>query len=171
MSHWFAIRTAPQREFALAGEHGILRKKGYEVFLPTETKKRKSIKKGRRFVYEVSYPMFTRYIFVREGFSWLELMAERHVSGVVGFEGQPAPIPDAEITRLKAMSGALIPHRRSVNPHKAVRKGEMAEITYGPYAGQVVKIEGLHGQKARVFLTLFGGAREVEIKLAQLEAA
>lgn len=53
---WYAIRTNPQREFLLAGRYdengewrpGVLEKKGYDqVFCPTETKFRKTIKKGR----------------------------------------------------------------------------------------------------------------------------
>jgi hypothetical protein len=46
----------------------------------------------------------------------------------------------------------------------------MAEIAVGPFAGQIVKVEGLHGRKARIFLNLFGG-RKVEIDIADLEAA
>lgn len=164
---WYALRTAPQREFAV---EAMLRIKGYEVFLPTETKvRRQQGRNGKRVT--VTYPMFVRYIFVGGKFSWLHLMAERHVSGVVGFDGTPSPISDAEISRMRAMSGSNVPHRHSVNPHRALRTGELAEITSGPFAGQVVKIEGLHGQKAKIFMNLFGTRKEVEIATDKLEAA
>lgn len=165
---WFAIRTAPQRELAV---EAMLRRQGYDVFCPLETKLRKSISKGRRVVREVTYPLFVRYIFVGGKFSWLHLMAERHVTGVVGFDGRPAPISDAEIRRLRAMSGTAVPHRHSVNPHRALRTGELAEITAGAFAGQVVKVDGLHGTKARIFVNLFGSIKSVEIDAANLVAA
>lgn len=165
---WFAIRVAPQREFAV---EAMLRRQGIKVFLPTEVKFRKTIKKGRRVSVPVTYPSFVRYLFVRKPFSWLHLMAERHITGVVGFEGVPAPIADAEIERLRSDSTSTVPHRHSVNPHRALRTGEMAEICEGVFSGQIVKIEGLHGRKAKVFLNLFGGQKLVEIDIAGLEAA
>lgn len=182
---WFAIRTAPQREFLLAGRHdgdgswlpGLLEKKGYsKVFCPTETKYRKTIRKGRRMSIPVLYPMFVGYIFVGGGFSWLNLMAENYVQGVIGFPDEhgnrrPAPISETEMDKLRAMSGGLVPHRRSVNPHRALRVGEKAEIAIGPFAGQVVEIKGIQGRKAKIFVSLFGHATLTEIAVADLEAA
>ncbi len=164
---FYAIVTAPQRERAV---EAMLFIKGYDVFLPIEIKNKRVGHRSRKFV-AVVYPMFVRYIFVGGKFSWLDLMAERHVTGVVGFDGAPAAIGDAEMQRLKAMSGSAIPYQLSLNPHRALRAGEMAEIGIGPFAGQIVKITGLHGRKARVFLNLFGSRKEVEIPVENLEAA
>lgn len=183
--NWYAIRTHPQREFLLAGRPnadgvwlpGLLEKKGYDrVFCPTETKFRKTMKKGRRISTPVLYPSFTGYIFVGGNFSWLHLMAEQYVLGVVGFadergERRPAPISEVEMQKLRSMSGALVPHKRSVNPHRALRVGELAEIAVGPFAGQIVKVEGLHGRKAKIFMNLFGTKKMVDIDLSSLEAA
>lgn len=175
---WYAIRTSPQREFALAGRHdedgvwvpGLLERRGYTAFLPTEVKMKRISRHAKRMT-PVSYPLFTGYVFVRAPFSFLHLLAERHVQGVVGFDGQPAPIADAEIARLAAMSGNVVPHRKSVNPHVALRVGERAEITAGPFTGQVVAIAGLHGSKARIFVNLFGSRKEAEIATEHLTAA
>lgn len=182
---WYALRTNPQREFTLAGRPdadgvwlpGLLERKGYDqVFCPTETKFRKTMKRGRSMSIPVLYPLFTGYIFIGGSFSWMHLLAEDYIRGVVGFpdgtgQRKYAPISDAEMSRLKAMSGALVPHRRSVNTHRALRVGEFAEIATGPFQGQIVKIEGLHGRKARVFLNLFATRKEVEIGIEDLEAA
>jgi len=182
---WYAIRTNPQREFLLAGRYdengewrpGVLEKKGYDqVFCPTETKFRKTIKKGRRVSIPVLYPMFCGYIFVGGRFSWLELMAENYITAAVGFPDEfgrrrPAPISDSEMAKLREMSGGLIPHRRSVNPHRALRVGEMAEISIGPFAGQIVEIKGIQGRKAKIFVSLFGHATLTEIPIGDLEAA
>jgi transcription antitermination factor NusG len=184
LSHWFAIRTTPQRELTLAGRHdedgvwlpGLLERRGYQVFCPTEVKFRKTIRKGRRVSIPRLYPMFTGYIFIGGSFSWQHLLAENHIQGVVGFPDsfgnrRPAPISESEMEKLRAMSGGLVPHRRSVNTHRAFRVGEDAAIAYGPFAHQIVKIAGLHGSKARVFLNLFGGTREVEVDLEMMDVA
>lgn len=163
---WYAIRTAPQRELAV---EAMLRRKGYTVHLPTETKTRRAGGfKGKRKV--VTYPKFTRYIFIKAPFSFLHLMAENHVSSVVGFDGSPAPITDEKFEAVLSMP-SNVPHKHSVNPHRALRTGEMAEITSGPFQGQVVKVQGIYGAKARIFLSLFGNGKEVEILLDKLEAA
>jgi len=161
---WFAIRCAPQREIAV---EAMLRRKGYDVFLPIEVKSKKV---GKRKYMPVRYPMFGRYIFVGGSFSWLHLMAERHVTGVVGCDSVPSPIKDEAIEKLRNMSSA-VPHIHSVNPHRALRLGELAEIQVGPFAGQIVKIEGLHGRKASIFINLFGTQKEATINLEDLEAA
>jgi len=182
---WYAIRVAPQKEFTLGGRHdasgewfpGVLERKGYSrVFVPTETKFRKTLHKGRRVSIPVLYPLFTSYIFVGGAFSWQHLLTENHVQGVVGFPDEhgnrrPAPISESEMKKLRAMSGGLVPHRRSVNPHRALRVGEKAEIAIGPFAGQVVEIKGIQGRKAKIFVSLFGHATLTEIAIADLEAA
>lgn len=184
MNQWFAIRVAPQRELTLAGRPdadgkwipGVLEKRGYQVFCPTEVKFQKKIRKGRRFSVPKIYSMFTGYIFVGGKFSWLELMAEDYIIAAVGFPDEhgrrrPAPISEAEMAKLRNMSGALVPHKRSVNPHRSFRSGELAEIIDGPFANQIVKIEGLHGRRAKIFLNLFGTQKEVDIDISQLHAA
>jgi transcription antitermination factor NusG len=115
--------------------------------------------------------MFGRYLFVRAPIPWLHLMAQRHVSGVVGIDGVPSPIANAEIEKLRQMDGSAIPHRTSVNPHRALRTGDLAEIQAGPFSGQVVKVAGLYGAKAKIFVNLFGTVKEAEISVEDLEAA
>ena len=182
---WYALRVEPQKEFTLGGRHdangewlpGVLERKGYlRVYVPTETKFRKTLRKGRRVSIPVIYPLFTSYIFVGGAFSWQHLLAENHIQGVVGFpdetgERRPAPISESEMAKLREMSGGLIPHRRSVNPHRALRVGELAEISIGPFAGQIVEIKGSHGRKAKIFVSLFGHATLTEIPIGDLEAA
>lgn len=178
--NWFAIRTEPQREFALAGRHdkegkwiaGILERKGYTVFLPTERRVKRNIKGGRgKRRIEAVYPMFPGYVFVLGNFSWLHLMAETHVVGVVGFDGTPAPISEAAMLKLKAMAGAMVPNRKSVNTRRSFIAGDMAEISCGPFTGQIVKIESIRGAKAKVLIDLFGTQQEASVLLQNLEAA
>lgn len=161
---YFAIRTAPQRETAV---EAALRVKGYDVVLPLEGIRRRA-KRGSGPRTILWKPMFTRYCFIRGPVPWLHLMAERHVTGVVGFNGAPSPIADCEIDRLRAMSGFMRPDV-SVNKQRAVKTGDMAKISSGPFTGHVVKVTGLSAKKARVFQRLFGSERSVELPVDMLE--
>lgn len=161
---WYAVRTAPQREFAV--EAG-LRVKGYTCFAPSEFITRRS-KRGAGPRAKIAVAKFPRYILVKGPIPWLDLMAERHVSGVVGFAGTPAPIADHIAMTVWRENGN---DRPEVNKARALRTGDMAKISTGPFAGQLVKVEGLHGRKARVFLNLFGTRKSCEIATEQLEVA
>jgi len=173
---WFAVRTSPQREFALAGSfnsdgewiNGILEKKGFEVFCPTEGHHRRT-KRGKGPRRLVMRPMFPRYIFARTPNPHLLRIADRHITGVVSYaDGTPAPIAEHEIAKLRAMSGRVVP---DASIKRKVRPGDMATIKSGPFIGQLVKVEGLHGRKARIFMNLFGTRKEVQISAEQLEVA
>lgn len=166
---WFALKTEPQKEFAAVR---ILQRLGYTVFLPIEDKTRRSRGRVRkRFV--VTYPMMRSYVFCHfDGHPpWFRIARLNVIIGVVGFDGRPAAIPDLAIVKLMATSGQSIPHRRSVNTHKALKTGDMAEIISGQFFGQIVPVTGLRGQKAKIMLELFGTKREVDIPLSSLEAA
>ncbi|MBA2125073.1 hypothetical protein DLM45_02380 [Hyphomicrobium methylovorum] len=162
--------TTPQKEFAA---EMVLRRRGHDVFVPVETKIRRSRSRERKRI-AVTYPMMRSYVFV--GFEgeppWYDLARLAVIQGVVGFDGKPAPISEAAIAKLKSLTGQSIPHGRSVNTHKALRPGDMAEITHGAFFGRIVKVVGLRGRKATIMMELFGGATEVAtILLESLEAA
>lgn len=164
---WFAIRTAAQRERAV---ELVLSRKGYAVFLPLEFKTRyRGKSRGARKEHQIiALPLFPRYLFVGGEFNWPELMSERHVVGVVGFNGRPAPIRDEEMNRVREIASSL----PTLEPKKrSPRVGDLVKINGGAFAGHVVKIEGLHGRKARIFMNLFGSRKVVEIDAANLEAA
>ena len=164
MSEWYAIRVHPQREMTLAGRYdengdwlpGMLEKRGYQVFCPTEIKFRKTIRKGRRVSVPRVYSMFVGYIFVGGKFSRLELMAENYITGVVGFPDEFGGAGPHRSLNLKWRSSercqeALFLHRRSVNTHRAFRVGESAAIAVGPFAHQIVHDRRFTWNKARVF--------------------
>ncbi len=168
MTVWYALMTIPQKELA---SQMVLERRGYRCFLPTEIKYRRSRREKKRRA--VTYPMMRGYIFVAfDGdIPWMDLARLNIIRGVVGFDGRPAPIDDDAMRRLEKMSGASIPHRSSVNTHKALRPGDMAEIVSGQFYGTIVQVTGIKGEKARIMLSLFGGERELEISASALEAA
>ena len=168
MTTWFALMTIPQKEIAA---QMILERRGYRCFLPTEDKVIRIRREKKRRV--VTYPMMRGYIFAGfdSGVPWLDLARLNVIRGVVGFDGRPAPISDEAMRGLEKLSGARIPHKNSVNTHKALRAGDMAEITTGQFFGVIVPVSSIKGEKAKVLLQLFGGVKEVEIRIGDLAAA
>jgi len=167
MSNWYAIRTAPQREFAI---EQILRLRGVTAFVPTETKWRRVGAKKKRT--PVQRPMLPRYIMIQYPDPWVVVRAMEHrgVSGVVCFGGVPAPIPERSIAWLAKRSGAAVP-TRTVSVHRAFAPGDKVEIVSGPYRGWCVELKSIRGEVGKVLVRMFGTEMPAEIRLDDLEAA
>lgn len=167
MSNWYAIRTAPQREFAI---EQILRLRGVTAFVPTETKWRRVGAKKKRT--PVQRPMLPRYIMIQYPDPWaiVRAMQGRGVCGVVCFSGVPARIPDHAVSWLARRSGAAVP-TRSVPVHRAFTPGDRVEIVSGPFQGWCVELTEIKGEVGKVLLEMFGTERTVPVRLDQLEAA
>ena len=136
---WYALRTAPQKEFALVE---ILSRYAIQTFCPTETKwKRVGPKKKRT---PCKYAMLPRYIFATGANPWDIVRDHRHrgIQGVVSFDGRPAAISEAAIERLARMSGAAMP-TRSASVHRSFTPGDKVEIVAGPFQGWLVPIESI----------------------------
>lgn len=167
--NWYCLRTAPQKEIALAE---ILRDQfGLSTFCPIETRWRRvpgTVRKRR----PVTYAMLPRYMFVRCDYPWEIIRAHRHrgIQGVVGIDGRPAPISEQAIERLIRISGTLVP-TNTAPIRRSFNVGDQVEIVSGPFRGHLVPIESINGRAARVLMQMLGGETEVEIPLDQLEAA
>lgn len=169
MTAWFALRTAPQREFAV---EQILSRYGLTAFVPTETKWRKVPGTVRR-KKPVTYAMLPRYLFVACDCPYADILYQpwcRNVSGVVSVDGRPAVIRPDAIERLALRSGAAIP-TRSTAVHRSFNAGDKVEIVEGPFKGWCVELTEIKGDVGRVLLKMFGTERTVEVSLSQLEAA
>lgn len=86
MLKWYAVQTNPLCE--RKAEAG-LREHGFTVFLPVETKWKRSRSKARE---RVNHPLFTGYLFVGLG-PWQSLYHVRQIDGVrglvCGHDGEP----------------------------------------------------------------------------------
>lgn len=165
-SNWYALRTAPQREFAV---ETILKNEGLRAFCPTEVRYRFV---GKKKVPQ-DYAMLARYLFAGgDGlFCAVRWLRDRGlVNGVVGIEGVPAPIPDAAVQRLARMSSKPVP-TRSTAIRKGFAAGDTVEVLVGPLQALVVKVESIKGRAAMVIAPMLGTERLVEIPLESLEAA
>ncbi len=168
---WYAIRTACQKEFETAT---ILKRLGFEVFLPVELK----LRRKTRFCQHrcpTPFPLLVRYLFVKAeagGFRWRDLFDVSCVHSVVRSDGVPWPITQAQIDDLRKRAHSV----QLPNPHRYLRTaneftvGDQVLVTQGPFAGNLVTVGQIMGRKARIWLDLFGAQQDVEIGLDALHA-
>jgi transcription antitermination factor NusG len=94
---WFAVWTRSRAEKAV---HEQLARKGVEVFLPTVP--RWSRWKDRR--KRIDWPLFPGYCFARfDPADSLTVLTCTGVATIVSFDGQLAPIPDAEVEAVRRL--------------------------------------------------------------------
>lgn len=126
MEHWYALHTKPRREFQV---ERILASKGVETYLPViPAPKRVS---GASFARKES-AFFPGYLFARLNLSnadasirWLP-----GLRAIVSFGGEPAPVPEPVIGRLRRRVAELAADWAQTGC--AFRKGETVRIASGP---------------------------------------
>jgi transcription antitermination factor NusG len=158
--HWFTVYTCANHEKAVAK---CLDARRVEHFLPTYT----SVARWKDRRVKLELPLFPGYMFVRlETGERLRVMEVPGVVRLVGFNGQPYPVPDAEIESLRTgIQNAL----RFV-PHPYLNVGSRVRVKHGPLEG----IEGILLRRKnvhRIVVSLHVIARSaaVEIDVADVE--
>ena len=136
-AEWYALYTRHQHEKTAAW---ILSNKGLEVFLPLYTVTRRWKDRAKR----ISLPLFPCYVFLRGPVDrWQPVMTTPGVNSVVGFAGQPAVIPSAEIDAVRqVLAGAL-----RAEPHPFLKCGDRVRVKDGPLEG----LEGILVSKKNLF--------------------
>jgi transcription antitermination factor NusG len=124
--HWYAAYTCANHERRVAAE---LQVRTVEHFLPLYGTVRRW--KDRRVNLEL--PLFPGYIFVRLALrDRLRVLQIPSVVRIVGFNGQPAALPDEEMETMR--SGFF--QRLNPKPHPFLTVGRRARIKNGPLAGR-----------------------------------
>jgi len=134
---WYAAYTAPRHEKKISEQ---LRERSIESFLPLyETMRR--WKNGRT---KVQLPLFPGYIFVHIPLSErLSVLKLPSVVRLVGFNGQPLPLSDAEVAAIQTcLQGGA-----KVAPHPFLAIGRRVRIIRGPLEG----LEGIVVRKKSQF--------------------
>ena len=122
---WFALTARPRHEKAVAQ---ILHNKGLEPFLPLYRARRQWTDR----VKPVDLPLFPGYVFCRFAYtSRLPVLTTPGVTSVVGFGNVPAPVSDAEISRIQTILASGLP----AQPWPYLRVGQLARIERGSLAG------------------------------------
>lgn len=148
---WYAVATNPRCETRAASG---LRERGFDVFLPVETRWKRSRAKARE---RVDTPLLTGYLFVglNPGKSLYDVRLQDGVRGIVaGSSGKAAEIRPAFVYELQARQAAgefdHTPAKRS-----AYARGGKARILNGPFKDQIGEMLAAD-DKGRVQLMLQG---------------
>ena len=138
-----------------------------EVLVPTEEvleiRRGKKVQRERRFM--------PGYVLVKMDMSeevYHAIKAINRVSGFLGTNGKPTPLPDAEVARIidQVEEGGEMP--RSLI---AFEIGEKVNVTDGPFEGFAGTVEEVDDISSRLKLTvsIFGRATPVELEFTQVQ--
>jgi transcription antitermination factor NusG len=158
--HWFALWTRSRHEQVVREQ---LEQKRIDVFLPTVTKwsRWKDRKK------KIDWPLFPGYCFARfNPKDRLPILKCTGVVSIISFEGEPAPIPDFEISGIRQ----LVESDLAFDPCPMIREGMLVEVVHGPLKGVVGRLMR-KSEKARLVLSvdLIGQAVSVEVDAADVK--
>jgi transcriptional antiterminator RfaH len=156
---WYALRSKPRKEDTVWLQ---LRSQGYEAVYP-RLRVQPVNPRARKLV-----PYFPGYLFVQvdleeTGISVFQWMP--HTLGLVGFGGEPAPVPDhliqAIIKRLEDVNKAGGELLHGLAP------GEKVWITDGPFRGYeaIFDAQVPGHERVRVLLEFLGNNRKVAVEL------
>lgn len=134
---WFALQTRSRYE-QFAAAH--LRSKGYELFLPVYTCRRRWSDR----IKKLELPLFPGYIFCKfDLLNRLPILITPGVIQVVGIGKNPIAIEDAEIAALQAVVQSELPRQ----PWPFLQLGQKVRIAHGPlsgFEGILVNLKGNH---------------------------
>ena len=125
-AQWFAVRTRSRYEKRVREQ--LEGRPRVEVFLPLW--ERWSRWKDRN--KKVQFPLFPGYCFAR--FHYADRMLVLKTFGVVdlvGVNGKPEPVPDAEIEAVRA----IVESKLRYDPHPYLTEGMEVEVVHGPLLG------------------------------------
>jgi transcriptional antiterminator NusG len=156
---WFALWTRSRHEQVVREQ---LEQKGVEAFLPTVT--RWSRWKDRK--KKIDWPLFPGYCFARfRSRERLPVLKCTGVVNIISFEGEPAPIPEHEISGIRQ----LVESDLAYDPCPLIREGMMVEVVHGPLKGVIGRLLRKN-DRARLVLSvdLIGQAVSVEVDAADV---
>ena len=122
---WYAAYTCANHEKRVSEQLGVRR---VEHFLPLYC----SVRRWQDRRVTLQLPLFPGYVFVRMPLrERLLVMQVPGVAQLVGFDGKPASLPDAEIEALQRSLGKGV----GAEPHPYLTAGRRVRVKSGPLAG------------------------------------
>lgn len=166
---WYALTVAPQKEFVA---EKVLKNMGHDALVPVEFKWRRADRySNKKKVHP--YAMMNGYVFA--GFNghvpWMQLRETPCITGVVGFQGEPAQIPTKAVNDIRELSGQEIAFMKSIDVRRSFRAGDMVRVSSGPLQGQFIKIKRIVADRAHSIFEFFNRTYPIELPLEILEAA
>lgn len=159
MKSWYALFTKPRRETQV-GE--ILSEKDIETYVPTIRERRR----GRT----VERPFFPRYMFVRVDFDKVGLSEVKWTPGltrIVNLGGEPTPVPEAIIERLKERLQEI----NSSGTYSPFKKGDKVRIKSGPLRDLEAVFDAhlSSADRVRILVGVLGDLTRTEIDVDDIE--
>jgi transcription antitermination factor NusG len=157
---WYAAYTSAKREKRVALQMG---QRSIEHFLPVYESLRRW--KDRRIKLEL--PLFPGYVFVRLPLcDHLRVLQMPGVARLVGFNGQPAVLPDSEIEALRTGLAAQL----RAEPHPYLTVGRRVRIVRGPLEGvEGILIRRKNALRVVLSLDLIMRSASVEVDVGDIE--
>lgn len=120
-AQWFALTVKPNHEKTVAS---VLRSRALEEFLPLYRVRNRWSDR----VKELQVPLFPSYVFCRFTFAQrMRVLTIPSVTCIVGFGGEPAPIPDGEIDAVQKLVASRLP----LGPWPFLKVGQRVRIDHG----------------------------------------
>jgi transcription antitermination factor NusG len=152
--HWYAACTSANHEKRVAGE---LRRRSIECYLPLYESMRRW--KDRRVRLEL--PLFPGYVFVRLALrDRLQLLQVPGVARLVGFDGQPAAVPNEDIEAIRTCLAGDHP----LQHHQYLQRGQRVRVLSGPLAG-LTGVVVRHKKQTRLVISFDLLMRSVAVEL------
>jgi len=128
---WFAVATRSRHEKVVAEQ---LWQKQIECFLPL----REVVSHWKDRRKKVQFPLFSGYLFVHVPIRQrrLDILKVPSVVRVVGFQGEPEPIPEDQIQAVRKLVFSQLPY----DPFPYLLEGDLVEIVRGPLRGMVGRL-------------------------------
>lgn len=156
--HWYAAYTGANREKKVAAE---LSRRSVEFFLP----KYHSVRHWKDRRVELDLPLFPGYVFVHVALcERLQVLQVPGMVRLVGFSNCATPVPDIEISRIRA----ILNHGLRIDPHPYLATGQRVRVKDGPLAG----LEGSivrRKKNTRFVITVELIRRAVSVEVSELE--
>lgn len=161
MDSWFAIWTRSRHEKFVRDR---LSERHIEVFLPTVPRWSRWKDRKKR----IDWPLFPGYCFARfDPSNRLAVMSCDGVVQIVGTNGVPEPIPEAEVDGVRR----LVESELSYDPCPFIKEGDEVTVVSGPLKGVTGRLLR-KGSHARLVLavSLIAQAVSVEVDAADVRA-
>jgi transcription antitermination factor NusG len=157
---WYAAYTSANHEKRVTMQ---LEQRSVEHFLPLYESLRRW--KDRRM--KLQLPLFPGYVFVRLALpDRLKVLQVPGVARLVGFNGQPAVLPDRDIQALRTSLTAQV----RAEPHPYLTVGRRVRIDRGPLAGvEGILIRKKNALRVVLSLDLIMRSASVEVDVGDIE--
>ena len=152
---WYGIRVRSKHEQVAAT---VLRGKGYELFLPLYTVRRRWTDR----VKDTELPLFAGYVFCRlDVADRLPVLTSTGVVGIIGIGKTPSPIEEREIAAVREVMRSGLP----AMPWPFVYPGDRVRVESGPLRGVQGIVNSFNDrQRLVVSVTLLQRSISVELE-------